>query len=96
MLCPHAFHSGFTITYFVLIQGNRLDENDINWIYQTASKYPDEPACLFALGVCYEFGYGTSKDFKLAFECYQKSASKGYHWGMHYLAYACFSGQGIE
>ncbi len=73
-----------------------LDEDEINWLYQTASKYPNEAACLFALGICYEFGKGTAQDFKLAFKCYQKSADKGDPWGMHYLAYAYFAGQGTK
>ena len=73
-----------------------LDKDEADWLYQTASKYPNNASCLFALGICYEFGKGTVQDFKLAFECYQKSAEKGDPWGMHYLAYAYFAGQGTE
>lgn len=84
-----------SIQFFVLAKDLRNEKND-EWVFRTASNYCADPNCLFALGVCYEFGYGTKQDAKKAFECYQKSAELGSSWGMHHLAYAYFSGLGVE
>lgn len=48
------------------------------------------------MGVLYEFGMTVSQDFDKAFRCYQESAERGEHWGMHYLSSAYMRGKGTE
>ncbi len=42
------------------------------------------------LGICYEFGYGVSKDLDQAFTLYNEAADKGYQEAMLNLAYMYF------
>lgn len=49
------------------------------------------------LGICYGIGgYGISKDYTKAFDCYKKSAEMGYNWGQYNLANRYYNGEGCE
>ncbi|UZO15754.1 uncharacterized protein OCT59_007170 [Rhizophagus irregularis] len=47
----------------------------------------DHTLAQFYVGLCYEFGYGTEENEKLAFEFYEKVANKNYPSGIIYLGY---------
>ncbi|HEX4963066.1 MAG TPA: tetratricopeptide repeat protein [Thermoanaerobaculia bacterium] len=54
-----------------------------------------DPKALFRLGNCYSFGEGVTKDLKMAFALFERSAKAGYSDGMFNLA-ACYRlGEGV-
>ena len=64
----------------------------LSW-YEKAAAGGD-PEGEFNLGLCYEYGLGTSQDYYKARECYEKSANHGYEAGMYYLGEYCYNGRG--
>ncbi len=82
------------IRIFALL-GNQLDDNDKKWLFGFASQNPKNPHCLFAMGLCYENGYGTDKNDQFAFLFYKQAADLGDSWGKHYAAQYYLGGRGV-
>lgn len=51
---------------------------------------------IFALGQCYEFGYGVTKNIKQAKECYYDAAQKGFKHAKFYLAELLLKSESAE
>ena len=83
------------VRIFALL-GEELDEGYRRWLFEFSAQHQDNPYCDFAMGICYENGYGTFKDINSAFNYYKKSADLGDPWGMHYVAEMYLKGQGVE
>lgn len=83
------------VEVFALL-GEELDEGYRKWLFEFSAQRQDNPYCAFAMGVCYEKGYGTFQDKNSAFNYYKKSAEMGDPWGMHYTAQAYLNGHGVE
>ena len=83
------------VRIFALL-GKELDEGYRKWLFEFSAQHQDNPYCAFAMGICYENGYGTFKDYNSAFNYYKKSADLGDPWGMHCTAGLYLKGQGVE
>ena len=75
---------------------DELDQGDRNWFFGFVAQHQDNPRCIFAMGICYEKGFGTFQDDSSAFNCYKKAAELGDPWAMHYAACSYLEGRGIE
>ncbi|CAB4415508.1 unnamed protein product [Rhizophagus irregularis] len=82
-----------TIKYIL----NYFNNNNINpqEIYNCVSEQ-NHTLAQYYVGLCYEFGRGTVKNGKLAFEYYEKVANKGYASGKFKIGYFYKNGIGTK
>ena len=86
----------FEAVRILALLGKELDEGYRKWLFEFSAQHQDNPYCAFAMGICYENGYGTFKDYNSAFNYYKKSADLGDPWGMHCTACLYLKGLGVE
>ncbi|GET03178.1 kinase-like domain-containing protein [Rhizophagus clarus] len=85
-------NSIFLLGYFDFVTSE--NERAINLFINASEK--NHTLAQFFVGSCYENGYGTIKDEKLAFEYYEKAANKNYATAQSVIGYCYEKGTGIK
>uniref|UniRef100_U9SK41 Protein kinase domain-containing protein n=1 Tax=Rhizophagus irregularis (strain DAOM 181602 / DAOM 197198 / MUCL 43194) TaxID=747089 RepID=U9SK41_RHIID len=87
------FLLGYFNYYGIETTSSSINPNQAFNLFDKASKQ-DHILSQYFVGLCYEYGYGTEKNEKLAFEYYEKVASKDFASGIIKIGY--FYNNGIE
>lgn len=79
--------------------GNAYIKQDFKVAFEKFNEIRNEDvdgSILYYIGYMYDNGYGTTKDEKLAFEYYKKSAEKGFTFAEYALGQAFLQGIGVK
>ncbi len=68
---------------------NRAGSLAIDWLKEKASSPNYDALSMRKLGICYEFGFGTSEDFTEAIKWYELAANHGDEYSAIMVAHSC-------
>lgn len=92
------FESKLNIAYMYYF-GNDYIKQDFKVAFEKFNEIKNgdvDGSILYYIGYMYDNGYGTTKDEKLAFEYYKKSAEKGFTFAEYALGQAFLQGIGVK